>query len=125
MIKAVIKTQGKQLTVAEGDILKVNRYPQTEAGSLIEIKDVLCVENGEKVQIGQPIVEGASVSIKILENKRADKVLIWKRKRRKVIVVSGDTVRNFRLLRSNRLMLRSKVFLCHRIRSGIITKRKR
>ncbi len=83
MIKAVIKTQGKQLTVAEGDILKVNRYPQTEAGSLIEIKDVLCVENGEKVQIGQPIVEGASVSIKILENKRADKVLIWKRKRRK------------------------------------------
>jgi len=40
-MKATIKTQGRQFTVTEGDILIVNRYPNTEAGATVEIKDVL------------------------------------------------------------------------------------
>ncbi|MDR1665863.1 MAG: 50S ribosomal protein L21 [Puniceicoccales bacterium] len=81
-MKAVIKAQGKQLTVTEGDIFKVNRYPG-ESGSLFEIKEVLSIEDGEAVRWGYPFVEGARVCLKILENKKAKKQLIWKRKRRK------------------------------------------
>ena len=82
-MKATIKTQGQQFTVTEGDILTVNRYPGTEKGSMVQIKDVLATGEGESFKVGTPTVSGASVSVKILENKRGDKVIVFKKKKRK------------------------------------------
>ncbi len=82
-MKATIKTQGQQFTVTEGDILIVNRYPNTEAGATVEIKDVLAAGEGESFKVGTPILAGASVSAKILENKRGEKVIVFKKKKRK------------------------------------------
>ena len=82
-MKATIKIQGKQVTVSEGDILFVNRFVDTKAGDTVEIKDVLMVGEGADVKFGNPLVDGASVSAKILENKRGKKVVILKKKRRK------------------------------------------
>jgi len=82
-MKATIKTQGQQFTVTEGDILTVNRYPGTEKGSTVEIKDVLAAGEGENFKVGTPTLSGATVSVKILENKRGDKVIVFKKKKRK------------------------------------------
>lgn len=82
-MKATIKTQGQQFTVSEGDILIVNRYPNTEAGATVEITDVLAAGEGENFKVGAPLLDGASVSAKVLENKRAKKVIIFKKKKRK------------------------------------------
>ena len=82
-MKATIKIQGKQLTVKQGDTLFVNRFAGTNAGDTVEIKDVLMVGEGENAKFGAPLVEGASVSAKILENKRGKKVVIIKKHRRK------------------------------------------
>jgi large subunit ribosomal protein L21 len=82
-MKATIKTQGQQFTVTEGDILMVNRYRNTEAGSIVEITDVLAAGEGEGYQVGKPTLAGASVSAKILENRRGDKVIVFKKKKRK------------------------------------------
>ena len=82
-MKATIKIQGKQVTVSEGDILLVNRFAGSNAGDSVEIKDVLMVGEGEGVKFGSPLVDGASVSAKVLENKRGKKVVIIKKKRRK------------------------------------------
>ena len=82
-MKATIKTQGQQFTVSEGDILIVNRYPGTEKGSTIEIKDVLAAGEGESYKVGKPTLSGATVSATILENKRGDKVIVFKKKKRK------------------------------------------
>ncbi len=82
-MKATIKTQGQQFTVTEGDILIVNRYPGTEKGSTIEIKDVLAAGEGDSYKVGKPTLSGASVSATILENKRGDKVIVFKKKKRK------------------------------------------
>ena len=82
-MKATIKTQGQQFTVTEGDILTVNRYPGTEKGSTVEIKDVLAAGEGENFKVGTPTLSGASVSVTILENKRGDKVIVFKKKKRK------------------------------------------
>lgn len=82
-MKATIKTQGQQFTVTEGDILVVNRYPNTEAGATVEIKDVLAAGEGAGFKVGTPTLPGASVSAKILENKRGEKVIIFKKKKRK------------------------------------------
>jgi large subunit ribosomal protein L21 len=82
-MKATIKTQGQQFTVTEGDILIVNRYPNTEAGATVEIKDVLATGEGENFKVGTPTLAGASVSVKILENKRGEKVIVFKKHKRK------------------------------------------
>ena len=82
-MKATIKTQGQQFTVTEGDILIVNRYPGTEKGSIVEIKDVLAAGEGESYKVGKPTLSGATVSATILENKRGDKVIVFKKKKRK------------------------------------------
>ncbi len=82
-MKATIKTQGQQFTVTEGDVLFVNRYPNTEAGQVIEIKEVLAAGEGADYKVGRPTLAGAIVSAKILENKRGDKVIVFKKKKRK------------------------------------------
>jgi large subunit ribosomal protein L21 len=82
-MKAVIYTQGKQFSVAEGDVLFVDRYVGSNAGDVIEIKDVLAIGEGTSAVVGTPSVAGASVRARILENKRAKKVMIFKKKRRK------------------------------------------
>ncbi|CAM2810009.1 50S ribosomal protein L21 [Rariglobus hedericola] len=82
-MKATIKTQGQQFAVTEGDILIVNRFPNTEAGSTVEITDVLSAGEGAAFKIGTPLLAGASVTAKILENKRGDKVIVFKKKKRK------------------------------------------
>lgn len=82
-MKATIKIQGKQVTVSEGDILFVNRFVNSNAGDTVEIKEVLMAGEGDGVKFGSPYIDGASVSVKILENKRGKKVVIIKKKRRK------------------------------------------
>ena len=81
-MKATIKTQGRQFIVEEGDILFVNRYPESNAGDEVTIDTVLSVGSGSDVVFGSPFVAGAKVGVEILENKRDRKVLIVKKKRR-------------------------------------------
>ena len=81
-VRAVVKTQGQQFAVREGDVLKVMRYPNTEAGSTLELKDVLMYEDAAGVRFGQPILENATVRVKVLENKRDKKVVVLKHRRR-------------------------------------------
>ena len=82
-MKATIKTQGKQFVVSVGDVLIVDRYPQAEKGSTVEINDVLSVGEGAEIKIGTPTVAGASVSAEVLENKRGKKIVIFKKTKRK------------------------------------------
>jgi large subunit ribosomal protein L21 len=82
-MKAIIRTQGKQFAVSEGDILFVDRYKDTEAGANITIGDVLALGEGADAKVGAPLIDGASVSATVLENKRGKKVLIFKKKKRK------------------------------------------
>ena len=79
-MKATIKTQGQQFTVSEGDVLIVNRYPNTADGDTVQIKDVLSAGEGDNFKVGTPLLGGASVTAKILENKRGDKVIVFKKK---------------------------------------------
>lgn len=82
-MKALVKAQGKQIAVNEGDIVQLNRFVGSSAGDVIELKEVLWVGEGADAKIGTPYVEGASVRATILENKRGKKVLVMKRHRRK------------------------------------------
>ena len=79
---AVIKTGGKQYRVVAGEKLKIEQIP-AEVGAEITIDQILMVGEGETVQIGAPLLTGASVKATVLSQGRHDKVTIFKMRRRK------------------------------------------
>ncbi len=79
---AVIKTGGKQYRVQVGEKIKVEQIP-ADVGSQVVIDQVLMVSNGELVTIGTPLVAGATVQVTVIAQDRADKVRIFKMRRRK------------------------------------------
>jgi len=81
-MKATIKTQGRQFTVTEGDVLKLNVFPGTEAGDSVDVNEVLMIGEGTDARFGAPFVEGASVKLTVLENKKDTKIVVFKKKRR-------------------------------------------
>ena len=79
---AVVKTGGKQYKVAPGENLKIERI-SADVGAAVTLDQVLMVADGENVRVGQPIVAGAAVKATVVAQGRADKVNIFKMRRRK------------------------------------------
>ena len=80
---AIIMTGSKQYKVAVGDIVEVEKLG-LEAGAEVTFDQVLAVAGDDgKLNIGTPLVEGAKVSAKVLDNFRAKKIVVFKMKRRK------------------------------------------
>jgi len=77
---AVIRTGGKQYKVSEGDILEVELLKTTD--SKATISDVLLVANGSDVKIGKPALAGALVTLELVEDIKAPKVVAFKYRRR-------------------------------------------
>lgn len=79
---AVVKTGGKQYLVQPGDKIKVEKL-EAEVGKEITLSEVLLCDKGDKVQIGSPLVKGATVKAKVLGNGKGDKLIIFKYKSKK------------------------------------------
>lgn len=79
---AVIKTGGKQYRVAAGDKLKVEKLPG-DVGSEVLLDQVLMVGEGAAIKVGAPLVVGAAVRATVVGHGKADKVTIFKLRRRK------------------------------------------
>jgi large subunit ribosomal protein L21 len=77
---AVIKTGGKQYKVVANDIILVEKI-EAEDGATVNL-EVLMIGDGANVTIGQPTVAGASVAAEVLNQAKADKVIIFKKNRR-------------------------------------------
>ena len=81
MVQAVIRTGGKQYRVAANDVIKVERLAG-DAGDQIVFGEVLAVTGGHTAAVGAPLVSGASVAARVIAQDRADKVMIFKKRRR-------------------------------------------
>ena len=79
---AVIKTGGKQYRVSAGETLKIESVAG-DVGSEIVLDKVLMVADGDKLNVGKPLVNGASVKATIVSHGRGDKIKIFKMRRRK------------------------------------------
>lgn len=79
---AVIKTGGKQYKVAPNDILRVEKLAG-EPGETVALESVLMLQTDAGLQVGAPLVSGATVAAEVLEQTRGPKILIFKKKRRK------------------------------------------
>lgn len=79
---AVVRTGGKQYRVSKDDVIRVERLAG-EPGSAIELDQVLMLDDGKSPTVGTPLVDGARVSATVLDQTRADKIIVFKKKRRK------------------------------------------
>ena len=79
---AVLTIAGQQFKVSENQFVYVHRL-DTEVGATLQLKEVLLIEDDKKIKIGQPTVSGAVVQAKVLEHLKGDKVIVFKKKRRK------------------------------------------
>ena len=81
-MKAIIVTGGKQYTVAEGDVLFVEKLNAEEAAT-VKFEQVLAILDGENTKFGAPVVEGAAVEAKVVKNGKAKKITVFKYKAKK------------------------------------------
>jgi len=79
---AIVEIAGQQFKVEKEDEIFVHRL-EGEPGTKIEFNEVLLVDHDGKISIGTPHVEGSKISGKIIEHARGDKVIVFKKKRRK------------------------------------------
>jgi len=91
---AIIKTGGKQYKVTAGDIIAVEKLA-AEAGSDIDLDQVLMIGDGATMTMGNPLVAGAVVAATVVEQTKGDKVIVFKKKRRQ----------NYRRRRGHRQLL--------------------
>jgi len=79
---AVVRTGGKQYRVSAGEKLRIEKLPAA-VGSELVLDEVLLVGDGQALQVGTPVVKGASVKAKVLAHGLGEKVMIFKMRRRK------------------------------------------
>lgn len=79
---AIIETGGKQFRVQEGDTLYVEKL-HYEPGEAVEINRVLAVEKDGRLKVGTPVVEGATVQLKVVRHGRGKKIIVFKYKAKK------------------------------------------
>ena len=79
---AVFETGGKQFRAEPGGRIRVPSL-QAEPGDTVTFDRVLLTGDGDDISVGTPVVEGATVEAEVLKHGRADKIIVFKRKRRK------------------------------------------
>ena len=79
---AIVEMAGQQFKVAKDQKVYVHRLPNEE-GSKVSFDNVLLLEDGGKVTIGAPAIDGAAVEAKVVKHLKGDKVIVFKKKRRK------------------------------------------
>tara|TARA_A100000164_G_scaffold241766_1_gene214930 strand:- start:113 stop:514 length:402 start_codon:yes stop_codon:yes gene_type:complete len=79
---AVIQTGGKQYKVKSGEILKVEKLPDSKPDKKIEFKEILAYGDDKIIEVGTPIVAGAKVEANLIKNDKNRTVLIFKKRRR-------------------------------------------
>ena len=83
MSYVVIQTGGKQYKVKSGEILKIEKLPETKADTKIEFKEILAYGDDKGIELGIPIVQGAKVEANLIKNSKKRNSLNFKKRIRK------------------------------------------
>ena len=100
---AVIQSGGKQYKVKSGEILKIERLPDSKENSKIEFKDILAYGDNKIIEIGTPIVQGAKVEADLLKNSKNRTVLVFKKRRRQNSRRKNGHRQQFSMIRINKI----------------------
>jgi len=82
MSYAIIQTGGKQYKVKSGEILKIEKLPDSKPDTKVEFKEILAYGDDKIIEVGSPVVTGAKVEADIIKNGKNRTILIFKKRRR-------------------------------------------
>ena len=82
MSYAIIQTGGKQYKVKSGEIIKIEKLPDSKPETKIEFKEILAYGDDKIIEIGTPVVQGAKVEADLIKNSKNRTILIFKKRRR-------------------------------------------
>ena len=103
MSYAVIQTGGKQYKVKSGEILKIEKLPETKADTKIEFKEILAYGDDKGIELGIPIVQGAKVEANLIKNSKNRTILIFKKRRRQNSRRKNGHRQEFSLIRISKI----------------------
>ena len=103
MSYAVIQTGGKQYKVRSGEILKIEKLPESKPDTKIEYKEILAYGDDKKIEIGLPIVKGAKVEANLIKNGKNRTVLIFKKRRRQNSRRKNGHRQEYSMIRINKI----------------------
>ena len=103
MSYAIIQTGGKQYKVKSGEILKIEKLPDSKVDTKIEFKEILAYGDNKVIEIGSPIVEGAKVEANLIKNSKNRTVLIFKKRRRQNSRRKNGHRQQYSMIRINKI----------------------
>ena len=103
MSYAVIKTGGKQYKVKSGEILKIEKLPDSKPETRIEFNEILAYGNDKNIEVGTPNIDGAKVEADLIKNSKNRTILIFKKRRRQNSRRKNGHRQQFSLIRINKI----------------------
>ena len=103
MSYAVIQTGGKQYKVRSGEILKIEKLPNSKSDSKVEFKEILAYGDDKAIEVGAPTVQGAKVEANLIKNSKNRTVLIFKKRRRQNSRRKNGHRQQFSMIRINKI----------------------
>ena len=103
MSYAVIQTGGKQYKVKSGEILKIEKLPDSKPDSKIEFKEILAYGDNKIIEDGTPTIQGAKVEANIIKNSKNRTVLIFKKRRRQNSRRKNGHRQQFTMIKINKI----------------------
>ena len=103
MSYAIIQTGGKQYKVKSGEILKIEKLPDSKADTKIEFKEILAYGDDKTIEVGSPNVDGAKVEANLVKNGKNRTILIFKKRRRHNSRRKNGHRQEFSMIRINKI----------------------
>ena len=103
MSYAVIQTGGKQYKVKSGEILKIEKLPDSKSDTKIEFNEILAYGDNKIIEVGSPIVHGAKVEANLIKNSKNRTVLIFKKRRRQNSRRKNGHRQEYSMIRINKI----------------------
>ena len=103
MSYAVIKTGGKQYKVKSGEILKIEKLPDSKPETKIEFNEILAYGDDKNIEVGTPNIEGAKVEADLIKNSKNRTILVFKKRRRQNSRRKNGHRQQFSLIRINKI----------------------
>ena len=103
MSYAVIQTGGKQYKVKSGEILKIEKLPDSKVDTKIEFNEILAYGDNKIIEVGSPIVQGAKVEANLIKNSKNRTVLIFKKRRRQNSRRKNGHRQEYSMIRINKI----------------------
>ena len=103
MSYAVIQTGGKQYKVKSGEILKIEKLPNSKSDTKVEFKEILAYGDEKVIEVGAPTVQGAKVEANLIKNSKNRTVLIFKKRRRQNSRRKNGHRQQYSMIRINKI----------------------